>query len=325
MADRLKPRGSDGPGFRGFGPPTGASGPIRHDVAGATGPGFRGFGAPTGTRGPIRHAAPGPDPQQKAIRNAGNNAAAFAGRAHAGGIARRAGNAARTAYHATAIGTAAAAAGGAAYAAGRALSDKQREQRRAAAKARWERHRSGGGLQKRWDGTKHPREYDGRFARKTGETVGRVALGAAGAVGGFVLGAKFGPRVGAQIGRGVGRLQGHATTMGQGAVARALNIEASEMAGKVLGRQLGGRFGGVAGATALGLGGYVAGSAGGAQIDEVIRRRRAKAAGKLDQYKRLNEKVSPTRMTAKQAKAAAATALKAGTRVQTLYDKFRGS
>jgi hypothetical protein len=147
MAARLAPRRNSGPGFRGFGPPTGEKGPIRHNVPGASGPGFRGFGPPTGAKGPIRHQPSQQDLQAKAIRNAGNNSAGVAGRAYLGGAARRTGNAARMAYHGAAGAAAAGATGAAGYGAA-TLTDKEREQRRAAAKARWANRGGGRGFQK---------------------------------------------------------------------------------------------------------------------------------------------------------------------------------
>lgn len=113
MASRLTPRSPvqsrGGAGPRGFlDSSAGSVGPMK-------GPGYRGFGAPTGAKGPIRHQPSMDDLQGRAIRNAGNNAAGFAGRAYAGGVARQAGNMSRKAYHGAAIGGGAAAAGLAAY------------------------------------------------------------------------------------------------------------------------------------------------------------------------------------------------------------------
>lgn len=134
MASRLTPRSPvqsrGGAGPRGFlDSSAGSVGPMK-------GPGYRGFGAPTGAKGPIRHQPSMGDLQDKAIRTAGSNAAEFAGRAYAGEAARRAGKFARGAYHGAAAAGGVGAAG-AAYAAGSTLSEKQREQRRSAAKARW--------------------------------------------------------------------------------------------------------------------------------------------------------------------------------------------
>lgn len=175
-----------------------------------------------------------------------------------------------------------------------------------------------------WDGSKHPREHDGKFASKTGEIAGRFAVGAAGAVGGFVLGQKYGPLLGREIGSRAGRLYAQMTlpkpASGMGAIRRVLDVEETQMVGRKMGGRVGERYGAAAGAAGVGFGGYVVGGAGGAAVDEKMRRGRAEKAGKLEQYERLNADVSPTKFTRKQAKAAAKDAMRAGRKVQSAYD-----
>ena len=161
-----------------------------------------------------------------------------------------------------------------------------------------------GNLAKAWDGTKHPREHTGAFATKPVEQGGRFVGGAAGAVGGALLGAMRGPQIGEAIGRKSGVLYGAASDRirGQKISANAYRSrgETAEMIGGRAGRLLGGKYGSKAGGLILGLGGALIGAAGGSIVDTIMRRRRAKKAGKLDQYKRLNAKSSVLPSSAKQ-------------------------
>src|SRR5580765_2729314 len=172
-----------------------------------------------------------------------------------------------------------------------------------------------GGMVKRWDVSKHPREHTGAFASKTGEKVGRFTLGGAGAVGGTLLGLKHGEKLGTQAGL-------HASSLYhrmKGSPGFAAGVKAGDIGGWA-----GRRYGGLIGAGALGLGGALVGGAGGALLDTAMRRRRAKKAGRLEIYHRLNAKTSARPNSFKQVKASTMRAVSAGKRVRGIADAVMG-
>jgi hypothetical protein len=176
----------------------------------------------------------------------------------------------------------------------------------------------GGFIGKRWDASKHPREHSGAFASKPGEKGGRFLGGGAGAAGGYLLGMKHGAGLAEQAGRKGAvlyhKLRGSHSRTG----------EAAEMLAGMRGRALGGRYGPLVSAGALGLGGAIAGGAAGAAIDSRMRQRRAKKAGRLDVYHRLNAKTSSKPNSIKQVKASAKRAVRAGRRIQRFADAVAG-
>ena len=162
-----------------------------------------------------------------------------------------------------------------------------------------------GELCKAYDNTKHPREHDGKFAGKTVERAARFVGGAAGAIGGFALGAKYANKLG-HLGEKAGR-----------AWSQAAGSDSHFPA--FLGRYAG-RHAPVGGAFALGAAGTFAGAAVGALADRYMRVRRAKRAGKLEQYHRLNRKVTVRPTSLKQATRAGATAAAVAFRLKRVHD-----
>jgi hypothetical protein len=181
--------------------------------------------------------------------------------------------------------------------------------------------RTFGQMMKAFDGSKHPREHDGQFAGKTAERVGRFAGGAAAAGGGYYLGSKHGSGVGEAIGRAGANLYSRvADAISPKSGLGHLAAEQTEMRAGSIGRMLGAAHGAKVGAVALGLGGYLAGSALGAQADRMARKRRAVKAGRLDVYERLNATVSVKPNSKKQVKAAVQSAGQAHRRIQRVVD-----
>lgn len=179
-------------------------------------------------------------------------------------------------------------------------------------------------LAKAWAGHKHPREHDGKFASKNGETAGRFAAGAVGVAGGAYVGLKHG----ADIGEKAGRLAGVGYVRAREAMNRMKDLETPDRVyfqadkAKRIGRHLGNRYGLAAGGAALGAAGYLAGGAAGRKVDEMGRRSRAKAAGRLDVYERLN--TPQPSLTRKDVKAAAKEANSKSRKAQRLYEFAQG-
>lgn len=118
-----------------------------------------------------------------------------------------------------------------------------------------------GRLNKGYDSAKHPREHDGKFARKTGEIAGGTLGAAGGATAGFFAGRHYGPSIGERLGEKISLLvtKNPITAINTGMFARGL------------GRAHGAAAGAVLGGAALGL----AGMAGGRAVDRMGRNRRA--------------------------------------------------
>lgn len=140
-----------------------------------------------------------------------------------------------------------------------------------------------GSLAKAYDASKHPREHDGTFSRKTGETIGR-AVGSnvgitAGTLGGLAYGAQAGRKIGGAAARAYSKLGW--LRSGKPGWHRALDAEMAEMAGRARGGRIGGAYGHAVGAVALGTAGYIGGRALGRAFDDSRRKKRAIKAGKL--------------------------------------------
>jgi hypothetical protein len=119
-------------------------------------------------------------------------------------------------------------------------------------------------LAKAWREEAHPREHDGKFARKTGEIAGGVGGALALGVGGLLLGRRYGASIGQKLGRIGGRVAS------QNPITR---ID-YELTGMGHGRKYGPAVGAVAGM----VGGAAGGAAVGAGGDRYFRNRRADRA-----------------------------------------------
>jgi hypothetical protein len=172
-------------------------------------------------------------------------------------------------------------------------------------------------IKKRWDVSKHPREHTGEFASKTGEKTGRFLAGGAGAVGGALIGLGMARGSGEEAGRRGSNLY-HRLRRSPSWIGERAEMEGGRSAG------LGHSYGHVAGAGLPGLGGALAGGAAGAGIDRYLRYRRAKKAGRLDVYRRLNESTSSRPTSHQQVKASTKRALSAGRRVHSVAETIMG-
>jgi hypothetical protein len=182
-------------------------------------------------------------------------------------------------------------------------------------------------MMKAFDGTKHPREYDGKFAGKHAENAALTVGGAAGAAGGYLAGALHGERAGKAAGLAGARLYNKAKnylSQEKNPISRAFSDETREMNGIKIGGFLGRRFGPLAAASAGGAALGLGAAAVGAKLDQVMRRRRAMKAGKLDQYNRLNADVSVKPNSVKQAKGVAVKAMRHGRKLQNYHSKVSG-
>lgn len=119
-------------------------------------------------------------------------------------------------------------------------------------------------LAKAWREEAHPREHDGKFARKTGEIAGGVGGAIALGAGGLLLGRRYGSSIGQKLGRAAGRLAS------QNPITR-LDYE---LTGMDRGRQYGPAVGAAVGM----IGGAAGGSMAGAGADRYFRNRRADRA-----------------------------------------------
>ena len=181
----------------------------------------------------------------------------------------------------------------------------------------------------KYDNSKHPREHDGKFASKTGEVLGRTFGGAAGVLGGYALGSKYGPSIGERAGEAAAHVVNATsrTVSGKQNFIGDINREYDEIGRKVRfknsGKLLGGKYGQLVGGTLVGIGGILAGSAMGAAVDRYGRRNRAIAAGRLDQYERLNADTSILPNKRKQMRRALEDAKSAGRKVSAIHDMAR--
>jgi hypothetical protein len=159
-------------------------------------------------------------------------------------------------------------------------------------------------MAKAWDGSKHLRHHDGKFATKTGERIATGVVGTAGAIAGGLAALRYGPRaagaVGALAGKAVSRF--NRGTLRAPVHLTDIRAEQSNMKrGKFIGTAAGEAYrptlfgAGIAAGAALG--GTAGGNIGHA-IDKWRHGRTAKKAGKLDQFKRLNagHSVAPKNM-----------------------------
>lgn len=174
-----------------------------------------------------------------------------------------------------------------------------------------------------YDNTKHPREHDGKFASKTAERVLRTVGGVGGAIGGAYLGHRHGPDIGHAVGLGVGRginaVRGLSKPVaGMDAIRHILRSEEIEHAAGQIGR----RFGyarGIHIGSALGAGvGFLAGSSAGSLIDRWQRRRRAAAAGRIEQHDQLNSHITVVPTSRKQARRRLAEQVNAAGKISSL-------
>jgi hypothetical protein len=180
-------------------------------------------------------------------------------------------------------------------------------------------------LGKRWDNTKHPREHTGQFASKTAERVGGFAGGGVGAAGGTYLGYRHGADAGAWLGRKTGIAYGRAADAIRGKRGIASQAaESAEMAGARIGRHLGHNRGMLLGAALVGIPSALAGRYVGAKLDRLLSRRRAKKAGKLEQWRRLNEGISVRPTSRKQLKHAFRNARSASGKIGAAHAFVRG-
>jgi hypothetical protein len=173
-------------------------------------------------------------------------------------------------------------------------------------------------LSKKFDASKHPREYSGEFAGKPAEKTSRFAGGAAGAVGGYVIGTKHGRDIGSKIGMKATKLYHSAETAISGKQPNwhtHVRHEMNEAHNAGIGARIGEAHGAKIGGVVLGTVGAMAGAEIGHHLDSFLRRRRAIKAGKLDQYNRLNSGVSTRPNSVKQLKATANRAKSAANKV----------